>query len=138
MTTAIVTRDLVPVDRRVDHTAALFGAHFPMQLEPYVYAVTSELSSEYRGGYWQFYALSNGGFYMAPDDDATFSVECANGDGGEMTAGALGITECIYAYSHLSFTAGSAIATTYARQYHLLCEYAMGHAEVAAILAATD
>lgn len=43
-----------------------------------------------------------------------------------------------YAYSNLSFTDGNAFAQTCARQYHLLRDYAMDHAEVGAILGATD
>jgi hypothetical protein len=46
----------------------------------------------------------------------------------------LGITACLYAYSHLSF-AGNEIC---AEQYHLVRAYAMAHAEVQAILAAID
>ena len=136
--TTIVIRQVVPVDRRSGHAAALFGDYFPMQFEPVVYAITSELSREYRGGYWEFYTLSNEGFYMAPDADAPFKVSCQNGYAGVLSADALGITACLYAYSHLSFSAGEAIAGVYARQYHLLREYVMDCPEAAAILSATD
>ena len=60
-----ITRQQLEIDRRVSHTAELFGVHFPMQFEPYVYTVTSGLSRDYRGGYWQFYALSDGGLHGA-------------------------------------------------------------------------
>lgn len=46
----IIMRHQLDIDKRVSHTAALFGVHFPLQLEPYVYAVTSELANEYHGG----------------------------------------------------------------------------------------
>ena len=72
--TTIITRELVSDERRADFVDALFGIHFPMQLEPYVFATASELSADYGGAYWHFYALGNGGFYMAPDDDARFTV----------------------------------------------------------------
>lgn len=136
--TTIVTRELVPEQQRADFVEALFAFNFPLQLEPYVFAVASELSSDYRGGYWAFYALGNGGFYMAPDDDARFAVRCENGFEGTMSADALGVTACLYAFSRLSFVASEHIAEVYALQYHLVREYAMDHAEVAAILAATD
>ena len=67
MTTQIaVTRTLVPEDRRLAVTAELFGTWFPMRIEPVVYTITERLSKDYYGGYWEFYTLSNGGFYMSP------------------------------------------------------------------------
>jgi len=133
-----ITRELVPDRQRADFVDALFGINFPMQLESCIFAIASELSSDYRGGFWHFYSLGNGGFCMSPDDDARFNVRCENGYEGTMTADALGLTACLYAFSRLSFVATGNIAEVYARHYHLLREYAMDHAEVAAIIAATD
>jgi hypothetical protein len=133
-----ITRELVPESRRADFVDVLFGINFPMQLEPTVFAIASELSSDYRGGYWAFHSLGNGGFFMTPDDDALFAVRCENGFEGTMTADAFGVTVCLYALSRLSFVASERIARVYARHYHLLREWAMDHAEVSAIIAATD
>ena len=133
-----ITRHQLEIDRRVSHTAALFGVHFPMQFEPYVYAITSELASEYHGGYWQFYMLSNGGFYMAPNADQMFSVSCENGYEGNLSADALGIAACLYAYSHLSFGGDDAFVGTCAQQYHLLRDYMLEHPEARGILGAID
>ena len=104
--TQTISRALVPERDRTDLVDALFGINFPLQLEPCVFAVASELSSDYRGGYWAFHSLGNGGFYMAPDDDARFTVRSENGYEGTMTADAFGVTVCLYAYSRLSFIAG--------------------------------
>ena len=136
--THTIIRALVPERDRTDFVDALFGLNFPLQLESCVFAVASELSTDYRGGYWLFYSLNNGGFHMAPDDDEPFTVRSDNGYEGMMTADAFGITACLYAFSRLSFVATGNIAEVYARHYHLLREYAMDHAEVAAIIAATD
>ena len=133
-----ITRHQLEIDRRVSHTAALFGVHFPMQLEPYVYSVTSDLANEYHGGYWQFYTLSNGGFYMAPNADQMFRVSCENGYEGNLSADALGIAACLYAYSHLSFGGDDAFVETCAEQYHLLRDYMLEHAEARSILGAID
>ena len=133
-----ITRHQLEIDRRVSHTAALFGVHFPIQLEPYVYTVTSELANEYHGGYWQFYTLSNGGFYMAPNADQPFRVSCENGYEGELSADALGIVACLYAYSHLSFGGDDVFVETCAQQYHLLRDYMLEHAEARGILGAID
>ena len=129
----------VPEDRRVDYTASMFGVDFSMRLEPVIFSMAERLSTDYDGGYWQFNALSNGGFYMAPNgDDAMFDVVCENGFVGKLSADALGIAACLYAYSHLSFFEGDRLAETCAEQYHLLREHALDHAEVAAILGAID
>lgn len=97
-----IERTLIKESDRVNHTAALFGFHFPLHLEPLVYAMTERLSADYRGGYWHFYQLGNGAFYMAPDEDTVFHVVCENGFDGQLSADAFGITACLYAYSHLA------------------------------------
>ena len=132
-----VTRELVPEDRRLAVTEKLFGLHFPMQLEPVVYGITERMAESYKGAYWEFYTLSNGGFYMAPAGDEVFHVVCDNMFEGDLSADTLGITACLYAYSHLSF-AGDSFAHNYADHYHRLREYMMDHPEVRAILGATD
>jgi len=130
--------DPVPEFRRGAHTAALFGLNFSLRLEPFVFSVAGQLSPDYRGGYWHFYALSNGGFYMAPQSDGLFAVACENGFEGQLSADALGITACMYAYGHLSFVSEGEFAETCAEQYHLLRDHVMEHREVTAILAAID
>ena len=132
-----VTRELVPEDQRLVITERLFGMAFPLQLEPVVYGITDRMAEEYTGGYWDFWTLSNGGFYMAPAEDRTFHVKCQNMYEGDLSADALGIVATLYAYSNLSFSL-SDIAREYARHYHLLREYTVGHPEVSEILGATD
>ena len=132
-----VTRELVPDDQRLDVVERLFGMAFPLQLEPVVYGITDSMAQDYEGGYWDFFTLNNGGFYMAPAEDRTFHVKCQNMFEGDLSADALGITACLYAYSNLSFSL-SDIAREYARHYHLLREYSMEHPEVRENLGATD
>ena len=132
-----ICKHLVPDEHRMSHVAKLFGVHFPMRLEPFVYGITERLAKQYHGGYWQFFALCNGGFYMAPQTDIMFAVSCENGYQGKLSADALGITACLYAYSNLSF-GGEDFAQTCARHYHWLRDYAMDHNEASAILGATD
>ena len=133
----IVTRELVPEDQRMAITERLFGLHFPLQFEPVVYGITQRMAESYKGAYWEFYTLSNGGFYVAPVGDEVFHVTCDNMFEGDLSADALGITSCLYAYSHLSF-AGDAFAHNYADHYHRLRDFMMDHPEVRAILGATD
>lgn len=133
-----ITSRLVPEADRMDFVDRLFGIKYVLQLEPTVFQFAEHLAaSQYNGGYWQFYGLSNGGFYMALRSDAIFSVSCENQFEGQMTADALGITACLYAYSNLSFGDGD-FAETCAEHYHWLREYAMDHAEVRSVLRAID
>ena len=124
--------------KRIHHTANLFGNNFPIILEPAIYTFAERLSVDYRGGYWNFYELSNGGFYMAPNDDEQFLVISDNGFEGTMSAEAFGVTVCLYAYSHLSFSANPDFADQCIRQYHLLREFMFDHSEAKNILSATD
>jgi hypothetical protein len=133
----IITATLVPESQRTTVTANLFGAYFPLQLEPFVFSMASQLSEDYSGGYWNFYTLSNGGFYMAPDSTGRFQVTSENGSECFMTADALGLTCCLYAYSHLSFGQGD-FAETCAEQYHKVREFVFAHAEAADIFRAID
>ena len=132
-----MTRELVPEDQRLVITEKLFGIHFPLQLEPVIYGITERMAEDYDGGYWEFWTLSNGGFYMAPSEDRIFHVKCQNMYEGDLSADALGITSCLYAYSNLSFSLTD-MAREYARHYHLLREYMLDHPEVREILGATD
>jgi hypothetical protein len=112
-----------------------FG-HDMLTVEYAVYAFMRKLTTQYTGGYWAFFELSNGGFYMAPECDTTFDVR-VNGNGfeGTMSADAAGITACLFALSHLSFQIQhDSIAT----HFHQLRDFAVEHAEAPVILAAID
>lgn len=132
-----ITRQRISTSQRISHSARLFGLSFPVRLEPAIFSIAANLASDYDGGFWEFWKLSNGGFYMAPVSDAPFSVSADNGYEGYMGADALGITACLYAYSHLSFGDGN-FAGTCAEQYHWLREFALDHAEAGSILRAID
>lgn len=137
-TDAPITCTLVPEDCRLDVTAALFGLAFAMRLEPYIYSITENLASEYRGGYWDFFELSNGGFYMAPSIETRFHLSCPNGNDVELSGDALGIACCLYAYSLLSFDHIPEFSETCGEHYHLLREFMLEHAEVGSMLRAID
>jgi hypothetical protein len=133
----LVTRELVPESQRMAVTERLFGIHFPLQMEPTVFGITERMAEDYSGGYWNFFTLSNGGFYMAPSGDDVFHVTGDNMFEGDLSADALGITSCLFAYSHLSFS-NTRFARVSACHYHMLRSYMFEHAEAKAILGATD
>lgn len=125
-------------DERINYSAYHFGDNFPFRIEPTIYTFADSLSCDYNGGYWHMYELTNGGFYMAPDEDMPFRVECMNGYEGTMSADGFGICACLYAFSNLSFTDDEEFAGDCTEQYHLLREYMMQHPDCLAILAAID
>ncbi len=87
-----ITKTEVSECDRVKETARLFGYAFPLKIEPTIYHMADDLSPDYHGGYWHFWRLSNGGFYMAPSSPATFEVLAENGYQGTLSADAFGIT----------------------------------------------
>mgnify|MGYP000887162789 CR=1 FL=1 len=74
---------------------------------------------------------------MAPSREKSFAVSAENGYEGELSGNALGVTACLYAYSHLSFREDD-FAGLCAEHYHRLREFALSHPEAGAILAAID
>lgn len=138
MTITNITRTPVSSNQRIKYTADKFGIRFPLNIEPAIYAIAGNIAAEYSGAYWEFYSLSNGGLYMAPDLDKRYTVCCINGYEGLLSADALGITACLYTYSHLSFSSNAAFAEVCANHYHWLRAYMLEHAEARSILGAID
>ncbi len=136
-----ITKRLVPEDERMAFVDRLFGVSYVLKLEPTMFQFAEHLAADYHGGYWQFYELSNGGFYMAPRSHTVYTVSSANGFDGQMAGDALGITACLFSYSHLSFGDGQGegeFTELCANHYHWLREYAIGHREVRSIFQAID
>ena len=106
-------------------------------LEGTVYDFMRRFAPDYRGGFWNFYELSTGGFYMAPEHEGSFRFAIdSNGYEGEMSADAAGITVCLCAYSHLSFRYAN--DDLFGAHFHNLREFAIHHAEASEIFAAID
>jgi hypothetical protein len=130
----IVAREVAD-DERLQTLPRHFGRDM-LTVEGAIFTFMRELSPHYTGGYWTFFELSNGGFYMAVQTDARFLIGVdGNGFEGEMTADAAGITACLFALSHLSLNATN---ESMARHFHLLRDFALAHPEARAIFAAID
>lgn len=129
------------VAQRIENSERMMALprHFGQRLlvfEGAVYNFMRRFAPGYDGAYWQFYELSNGGFYMAPDGGPfQFSVD-TNGYEGEMSADAAGVTVCLFACSHLAFRYSQ--DDVFGDHFHLLREFAAEHAEASAIFAAID
>jgi hypothetical protein len=112
-----------------------FGRHM-LIVENLIYNFLRQFSSHYTGGYWHFYELSNGGFYMAPELDTARMVIASNGFEDEMSGDAAGITVCLFTFSHLSFEYPH--VELFARHFHRLRDFAVVHAEAQKIFGAID
>jgi hypothetical protein len=134
----MITCNVLPTHLRTSVTSELFGLNFPMKLEPLIFNLTDHIADNYSGGYWDFYTLSNGGFYMSPCSDEPFNVSCENGFEGQLSADALGIMVCLYAYSHLSFNGRNGFDEVCAEHYHLLRKFALDHDGAGGIFSAID
>ena len=89
----------------------------------------------HNGGYWDFFELSNGGCYLAPNDSA-FALVAPNGLGATVSANAGGLIATLHGFSALSFELDS--VEVFAERLHQLRDFAFGHADAAVILAAID
>ncbi|HYD60876.1 MAG TPA: antirestriction protein [Noviherbaspirillum sp.] len=132
----IVTATLVPEVKRLGILPKYFGERHMLKAEATVYNWMSMLASDYIGGYWNYYELSNGGFYMAPTSPERFDILVdSNGYSGEMSADAAGITACLFAFCNLA---------NYLRDdriidlYHQLRDFAATHPEGCEIFRAID
>lgn len=134
---AIIATEM-PEELRIHALPRAFGQAF-LVTEQTIYNRANELLPAYRGGYWDFLALSNGGFYMRPNmqEPVRVSVE-SNGYDGQMSRDAAGIVCCLFAYSYLSFGLNRPLRQRLAQHYHLLRDYMLEHPEAVTILSAID
>jgi Antirestriction protein len=127
--------------QRVDPNARLyalprhFGIGLMLPVERAVYDALSALAPEHKIGYWHFYELSNGGFYMAPAGEC-LRVCVPEGDFDEvLSSDAAGIVACLFAYGRMSSEHASEML---AEHYYWLRDFALGHPESGKILSAID
>lgn len=73
-----LSASLVPEQSRIDCLPSHFGKYM-LIAENAIFNIMGELCSTYSGGYWNFFELSNGGFFMAPkaDPEHKFNIQCA-------------------------------------------------------------
>ncbi|TKK13061.1 restriction endonuclease [Enterobacter cancerogenus] len=134
-----LTATLVQDEQRISFWPQHFGS-IPQWiiLEPTVFACMDRFCTDYHGGIWQFYTLSNGGAFMAPEaeSDKLWSLfNTLNGNGGELSAGAAGIAVCLMTYSHHAMRTE---CDAMAEHYYRLRDYALSHAECSAIMHIID
>lgn len=137
--TPVAEKRQLPQNERMRALPRHFGVRFMMAAESGIYDLMKECRAEYRGGYWEFFEVSNGGFYMAPSplDQKVRMYVAGNGYDGEMSNEAAGITACLMAYSRLSFKFDGK-TDAFAEHFHSLRDFTASHPEASAIFAAID
>lgn len=107
-----------------------------LTLEPSVFARMDRFCADYSGGIWNFYTLSNGGTFMAPeaneDTDEKWSLfNTMNCNDAELSAEAAGIAVCLMTYIHHAIRTECDAMTEH---YYRLRDYALAHPECRAIM----
>lgn len=150
ITATSIQATIVPDEKRNGFTPKYFGSYFVMG-ESLIFTWMQKMVSEYRGGYWNFFELSNGGFYMAYNTDKLKKFKIGNSCVGGHTerlvsADAASIVACLYAMNYLLNTEHEknlnekqelSLAMIY-DHYYQLRDYAADHLEAEAIFALID
>ncbi|MEB2558809.1 antirestriction protein [Burkholderia cenocepacia] len=127
--------ELVVEEQRMHFLPHYFGARY-LHGEAYVFDWARRLCSTYNGGHWQFFRVSNGAFYLAPEIAAPVSVRWnLNSYEGSMGVEAFGIVVTLFALCHMAETFGD---EAYVERYHLLRDFAATHPEYREIFRAID
>lgn len=136
----IITVSCIADEDRIDFWPLHFS-RIPqwLMLEPHIFAWMDRLCADYHGGIWNFYTLTNGAAFMAPeadsDDNKWMLFNSMNGNGAELGSEAAGISACLLEYSrHACRTECDAMT----EHYYRLRDYALQHAECNAIMRLID
>lgn len=133
-TEILITRTIVASTSRLGTLPVVFERH-AMWVESTTFEWMRRLNGAYRGGYWEFYNLSNGGFYMGLAVSEKQMLLAPNGYQAIVSADAASIIAGLYALCNLANNSESQLII---EKYHQLRDYALGHDERNAILAAID
>lgn len=123
-------------DRRLASHSRYFGPRFMLRGESLVRAWLRQLFDVDDGGHWNFYELSNGGFYLAPAMPGPLRLEAeGNRFGNDLSSDAAGVVVTLFALGDLAAMArGSKAGDRLADHHFALREFAMTHCESGQIL----
>jgi len=132
---ARITASIVPAEQRMDFLPKHFGARAMMKFEMSVYDWMGKLCPSYRGGYWNYVELSNGGAFMYPTgvDAFEFLVE-GNGFNGNVSAEVAGIIATTFALNGMLWQGWDSLNA----KYELLLEFIGEHPDAMTIRRALD
>ncbi|MEO0510820.1 MAG: antirestriction protein [Verrucomicrobiota bacterium] len=128
-----ITKTECPTGLRMDFLPNAVGGNIVqcVKYEHLTFAFMDKASPDYGSGFWNFYSLSNGGFYMAPEIDGDIRMEWEdNYFEGKMSADAAGISISLLAQNYFAWHVNR---ERFADKYHQLLDYAAQHKEAPAI-----
>lgn len=140
---------MMPIEKSVvtdkNERIRFLPKHLPLcfsMFESSVYHWLDRYAKNYHGGYYHFYTLSNGGFFIAPDQGYYLDGFQNGFEGGEVCAEACGIIACLYILNGLSFHFHEKDDEVQLKlvidYYYQLRDYAISHEENGIILQAID
>ena len=131
-----ITSVLVKDPHRMQFLPNLFGRYF-MSGEATVYSFMEQICKSYSAGMWNFYALDNGGGYLALDEDDEMQIIMPFGNyfDESLSADAAGIVATLCALNALACKHADG---QLGEQYWLLRDYISYHPERNAIHRAID
>lgn len=131
---------IVPDDERLGFLPQLFGRHGFILGQNLVCMFMADFCADYKGGYWDFYTVSNGARFMAPKTSEPVALAIpSNYFEGDLSAQACGIVLTLFSLSHLSMTVKDESARQLCcEQYHALIGYASERDDAAIIFSAID
>jgi hypothetical protein len=125
----------VTIKNRFSFLYKQFGS-FSIQAEASLYQFLDDSYANYNGGYWHFYELDNGGFYLAPDFVFPIGLTIVDNCFDEfVSADAAGIIATLFVLSRLCLTIKS---DDILDKYNLLLDFAGEHEEAVKIFSAID
>ena len=140
ITTARIQRTKLTGDKRFGALNQRYRVAAGM-FQNYLFALAARYSPDYNGGFWDYFELSNGGFYASLAIDKS-SLRVENPDNhfeGEMSPDAFSIGVNLCALSHLTFDQyPSSLVDDICRDYDRLREYMFVHEEVKKLVRFTD
>ena len=133
-----IVATLVPEEDRLKFLPRYFGKHM-LTVEHALYAQFAKLCPTYTGGYWQFYELSNGGCYLAPNRETSPLLHDGNFFEARVSGDAAGIIVSLFTFSHMSFMLeDDPFGPRIAHYFHLLRDFVADHPEANLIYRAVD
>ena len=130
-----ITKTECPHDLRLDFLPQAVGKRF-LQYESLTFAFMDKACEAYQGGLWNFYSLSNDGFYLAPDIEGDVHLKWEeNYFDGTMSADAAGISISLLAQNALAWEFDP---ERFSDKYHALLDYAAQHEEAPLIFRFID
>lgn len=131
-----ITATLFPDYERLCFTPQLFGPSLMPSGEFLVIDVHDQMTRRSNSGYWNYYKLSNGGFYMAPEKAELLRIQWpGNGFDDMLTSDASGVVATLFT---LNFMLHEFRAKHLETMYWKLEDFARGHPESQKIRRAID